>query len=76
VGLLVSWLVFIVGAILQFGLTTEWDYVNEIGVVLIIIGALGFVLSLIRWESWGRFTGFRHQQIVVRRGSDSRNGQQ
>ena len=50
-GLLMSWLVFIAGAILQFGLATGPDYVNEIGVLLMIIGALGFVLSLIFWES-------------------------
>ena len=52
-GLLVSWLVFVVGAILQFGVTTVSDYVNEVGVVLMVIGALGFVLSLLFWESWG-----------------------
>ena len=73
-GILVSWLVFVVGEILQYGLTTVSDYVNEIGVVLMVIGALGFVLSLLYWESWGGFTALRHPQMVERKGSDPRSG--
>ncbi|HVA05989.1 MAG TPA: hypothetical protein VNG12_04525 [Acidimicrobiales bacterium] len=74
-GLVTSWLVFVVGAILQFGVSTDLGYLNEVGVVLIILGALGFVLSLIFWESWGGFKSSRQQRIAVQKDSEARNGE-
>jgi hypothetical protein len=42
--------------------------INTIGVILMIVGAVGFVLSLIFWSSWGGFGGYRRarETTVVR----------
>ena len=40
---------------------------NAIGVILMIVGLLGLVISMIFWSSWG---GFRHAR--VRRGEPVR----
>jgi hypothetical protein len=57
VGISVSILLIAVGAILTWGVTAEADGldVNAIGVILLIVGLLGLVLSLIFWSSWGGF---------------------
>ncbi len=51
----VSLLLIAVGAILVWGVTTDAEGLNvdAIGVVLMVIGLLGFVLSLIFWDRWG-----------------------
>lgn len=46
-----------VGAILDFAIdvqTTGFS-LHTIGVILMVVGALGLVLSLIFWNSWGGF---------------------
>ena len=45
------------GAILTWGVTTEAEGLNidAIGVILMIVGLLGLVLSMIFWSSWGGF---------------------
>ena len=63
-GLGTSIFLIAVGAILKFAV--NWQ-VNEIdlqavGVILMIIGALGLVLSLIFWNSWG---GFGRRDLIV-----------
>ncbi len=53
-------LVFVaVGAILRFAIsvTTSGVDIHTIGVILMIIGAIGFVISLFFWSSWGGFGG-------------------
>jgi hypothetical protein len=54
-----------VGAILTFAIhidnSSGFD-LNTIGVILMVVGALGVVLSLIFWSSWG---GFGHRDDVV-----------
>jgi len=35
---------------------------QAVGVILMVIGALGLVLSLIFWNSWG---GFGHRDAIV-----------
>lgn len=44
-----------IGAILAFAVevTTEGFNLNTIGIILMIVGALGLVLSMIFWSSWG-----------------------
>jgi hypothetical protein len=51
----VSLLLIAVGAILVWGVTTDAEGLNvdAIGVVLMVIGLLGVVLSLIFWDRWG-----------------------
>jgi hypothetical protein len=53
-GLAVSLILVAAGAILAWGVTDEPEGLNldAIGVVLIVIGIVGFVLSLLLWRSW------------------------
>ena len=50
------------GAVLDFAIhptNTHGFNINAIGVILMVVGALGLVLSLIFWNSWGGFNGRR-----------------
>jgi hypothetical protein len=51
----VSLLLVAAGAILIWGVTGEVSGidVDAIGVILIVIGILGFILSLVFWDRWG-----------------------
>ena len=66
----VSLLLVAAGAILIWGVTGEVSGVDldAIGVILIVVGIIGFVLSLIFWESWGR-GGFGRRTTYVERGA-------
>ena len=54
-GIAVSILLIAVGAVLTWGVTAEAEGldVNAIGVILLIVGILGLVISMIFWSSWG-----------------------
>ncbi len=54
------------GAILIWGVTGELANldVDAIGVILIVIGILGLVLSMIFWSSWGGVGGRRRATYV------------
>ena len=56
-GIAVSILLIAVGAVLTWGVTAEAEGldVNAIGVILMIVGLLGLVISMIFWSSWGGF---------------------
>jgi Domain of unknown function (DUF6458) len=73
VGISVSLLLIAVGAVLTWGVTAEAEGldVNAIGVILMIVGILGLVLSLIFWSSWG---GFRRRATYVEGGPVRRAG--
>jgi hypothetical protein len=45
------------GAILTFAVEAQADGfdINTVGVILMIVGGIGLVLSLVFWESWGGF---------------------
>ena len=51
----VSLLLVAAGAILIWGVTGEASGidVDAIGVILIVVGIIGFVLSLLFWDRWG-----------------------
>ena len=55
-----SIVVFAIGAILRFATTVHSSNFNihTIGVILMVVGAIGFVISIIFWSSWGGFGGF------------------
>lgn len=65
-GISVSILLIAVGAILTWAVTAEAEGidVNTVGVILLIVGLLGLVLSLIFWSSWG---GFQRRGAYVER---------
>jgi hypothetical protein len=61
VGLVVSIFLIAAGAIMRYAVTTQADgwNVNTAGMVLMLVGALGVVLSLLFWASWGGFGRWR-----------------
>ena len=63
-GISVSILLIAVGAILTWGVTADAEGldVNNIGVILMIVGILGLVISMLFWSSWG---GFRRRTAYV-----------
>ena len=68
-GLGVSLLLIAVGAILVWGLQSDIAGISEdaIGVILMIVGAIGLLLSLMFWSSWGgtgAFGGRRRSTYV------------
>ena len=51
-----------IGAILAFAVKIEPSSgisLDTVGIILLIVGALGAVLSMIFWSSWGGFGGTR-----------------
>ena len=56
-GLGTSLFLMAVGAILYWAVdvTTKGFDLNTIGLILMVIGALGAVLSMVFWSSWGGF---------------------
>jgi hypothetical protein len=65
-GLGVSLLLIAVGAILVWGLQSDVAGISEdaIGVILMVVGAVGLVLSLMFWSSWGGVGGRRRSTYV------------
>ena len=65
-GLGVSLLLIAVGAILVWGLQSDVAGISEdaIGVILMVVGAAGLVLSLMFWSSWGGVAGRRRTTYV------------
>ena len=54
-GLGTSLFLIAAGAVLRFAITMQTDNVNlhTVGVILMVIGIVGVVLSLLFWDSWG-----------------------
>ena len=55
-----------VGAILQWAVTATVSGVNvqTVGVILMVVGIVGLVLSLIFWSTWGGFGSSRSTTVV------------
>jgi hypothetical protein len=56
-----------VGAILTWAVTAEVSGVDisTVGVILMVVGIAGVLLSLAFWSSWGGFGGV-HRETVIR----------
>jgi hypothetical protein len=65
-GLGVSLLLIAVGAILVWGLQSDIAGISEdaIGVILMVVGAVGLILSMMFWSSWGGVPGRRRETYV------------
>jgi hypothetical protein len=65
-GIGVSLVLIAAGAIVAWAVNTPTSAVNLhlIGVILLVVGAIGCLLSLIFWSSWGGFGGRREETIV------------
>ena len=70
-GLGVSIFLIAVGAVLTFALETTADGINldTVGIILMLVGALGLVLSMLFWSTWGGFnrTDSHHHTEVIER---------
>jgi hypothetical protein len=64
VGVGTSIVVFAIGAILRFATSVQSSSFNihTIGVILMVVGVVGFVVSLIFWSSWGGIGGRRRSR--------------
>ena len=67
-GIGASIVIFAVGAVLDFGVyVSPYQHgfnIHSIGVILMIVGAVGFVLSLLFWGSGRGSFGGRHDTVV------------
>jgi hypothetical protein len=66
-GLGVSIFLIAVGAILTWAVNASVSglELQTIGVILMVVGALGLVLSMIFWSSWGGFGGAERRTTYV-----------
>ena len=71
-GLGVSLFLIAVGAVLTWAVTAEVAGIDldVVGVILMIVGALGLLLSLLFWSSWGGpgYFGARRRTEYVEEG--------
>ncbi len=65
-GIGVSLLLIAVGAILTWAVSAEVSGIdiNTVGVILMVVGAAGGLISLVFWSSWGGFGGHDRETIV------------
>ena len=63
----VSLLLVAAGAILIWGVTGEASGIDidAIGVILIVVGIIGFILSLVFWDRWGWGGPMRRRSAYV-----------
>lgn len=68
-GVTLSLLLIAVGAVLKFAVSADTSGVDlqTTGVILMIVGGIGVVLSLIFWSSWG---GFRRREVTTTQVTD------
>jgi hypothetical protein len=64
-GIGVSLILIAVGAVLAWAVEAEVSGldIQVVGWILLVVGAIGILLSLIFWSSWG---GFHRRETVVR----------
>jgi hypothetical protein len=67
-GTAISLVLIAAGAILTWAVTATASGIdiNTVGVILMIVGAAGLVLSIIFWSTWGGFSTRRDTTTVVR----------
>lgn len=65
-GISVSLLLIAVGAVLTWAVTATASGVDldVVGVILMVVGGIGLVLSVIFWSSWGGFGGSSSSTVV------------
>ncbi|MDQ1427524.1 MAG: hypothetical protein QOK39_1000 [Acidimicrobiaceae bacterium] len=66
-GIGTSIFLFAVGAILRYAVTVTTKGVNlhVVGDILMLVGIVGFILSLVFWSSWGGFGGYGRGRTTV-----------
>ncbi len=68
-GIGVSLILIAIGAVLAFAVhvTGHGFNVHTIGVILLGVGAIGALMSMVFWSSWGGFGGSRSDTTIVER---------
>jgi hypothetical protein len=63
-GTAVSLLIIAAGAIMAWAVNTTASgfSIHTVGIILMVVGAVGLVLSIIFWSSWGGFGGANSQR--------------
>ena len=66
-GIGVSLILIAAGAILTWAVeaTVSGLDINTVGVILMVVGVIGLVLSLMFWSSWGGVGGSRRRSTYV-----------
>ncbi len=67
-----------VGAIMDFAVKVNNSHgfnINKIGLILMIVGIVGLVLSLFFWSSWGGVGSYRRTRVASGRSRLDRRGQ-
>jgi hypothetical protein len=66
-GIGVSLILIAVGAILTWAVnaTVSGLDINTVGIILMIVGAVGLVLSVMFWSSWGGVGGGARRRTTV-----------
>ena len=67
-GISLSLILAAAGAILTWAVTADVSGVdiNTVGVILLVVGIAGVLLSLVFWSSWGGFGGGYSRDTIVR----------
>jgi len=66
-GVTASLILIAAGAILTWAVSADVSGldITTVGVILLVVGIVGLLLSMIFWSSWGGFGGY-HRETVVR----------
>jgi hypothetical protein len=66
-GIALSLLLVAAGAILTWAVSADVSGVDiqTVGVILMVVGIVGAILSVVFWSSWGGF-GTYHRETVIR----------
>jgi hypothetical protein len=69
-GIGVSLILIAAGAILTWAVNASSSgfNINTIGIILMVVGAIGIVLSLMFWSTWGGVGGTRRRTTYIEDG--------
>ncbi len=67
-GISISLVLIAVGAVLTWAVTATASGIDisTVGVILMIVGGVGLVISILFWSTWGGFATRRDTTTVVR----------
>jgi uncharacterized YccA/Bax inhibitor family protein len=65
-GIGVSLILIAVGAILTWAVSADVSGIDlqTVGIILMVVGAVGGLISLIFWSTWGGLGGYRRETVV------------
>ncbi len=68
-GIGLSLILIAAGAILTWAVDAEVSGIDlqTVGVILLVVGIVGAILSVVFWSSWGGFGGYRRDTVVRER---------